>query len=110
MKGPYDPNRIRERTAAAYAQSTPPQDSLREALERMRRAYERGATPDDLARLIDAALALPVARQNKPELREVLNAAEILLNAKSGPYNYASWPQRQELEKAKTIWDRRLDS
>ena len=34
-------------------------DGLREALERMRHAYERGADANELARLIDAALEEP---------------------------------------------------
>lgn len=51
-------------------------------------------------------VALPV--QDEPGLREALKAAEILLNAKSGPYNYASWPQREENEQAEAVWDRWL--
>jgi hypothetical protein len=49
---PAEPNPVEKSTDSA-----PAEPGLRETLARIRRAYERGATRDDLVMLVDAALS-----------------------------------------------------
>jgi hypothetical protein len=104
---------------ARLTPAMPASEALREALTQWAQTFLDGLSfnepalqkkgwakrrAPDVAESITAAIE--AATPSLAPAVEVMDAVIVLLAAKSGPYTYASQPQRDELHRAKAVWER----